>query len=30
MDNRCNVDKGVSPDDGRKLALNIAVYSLTH
>ena len=30
MDNRCNVGKGVSPDDGRKLALNIAVYSLTH
>lgn len=30
MDNRCNVNKGVSPDDGRKLALNIAVYSLTH
>lgn len=30
MDNLCNQDKGVSPDDGRKLALNIAVYSLTH
>jgi hypothetical protein len=30
MDNRCNVGKGVSPDDGRKLALNIAVYAMTH
>lgn len=26
----CNRGKGISPDDGRKLALNIAVYSLTH
>jgi Domain of unknown function (DUF4159) len=29
-DNRCNVGKGVSPEDGQKLALNIAVYALTH
>lgn len=28
--NSCNEGKGVSPDDGRKLALNIAVYALTH
>jgi hypothetical protein len=28
--NRCNEGKGVSPDDGQKLALNIAVYALTH
>lgn len=30
MANRCNVGKGVSPEDGKKLALNIAVYGLTH
>lgn len=30
MENRCNVGKGVSPEDGKKLALNIAIYSLTH
>ena len=30
MANRCNAGKGVSPEDGQKLALNIAVYSLTH
>ena len=30
MDNRCNVGRGVSPEDGRKLALNIAVYAMTH
>ncbi|MFM9066354.1 MAG: DUF4159 domain-containing protein [Planctomycetota bacterium] len=30
MANRCNAGKGVSPEDGRKLALNIAVYALTH
>jgi hypothetical protein len=30
MANRCNVGKGVSPEDGQKLALNIAVYSITH
>ena len=28
--NTCNEGKGVSPEDGRKLALNIAVYALTH
>ena len=30
MQNRCNVGKGVGPEDGRKLALNIAVYAMTH
>jgi len=30
MENRCNAGRGVSPDDGRKLALNIAVYAMTH
>ena len=30
MANRCNEGKGVSPDDGQKLALNIAVFALTH
>jgi hypothetical protein len=30
MGNECNRGKGIVPDDGRKLALNIAVYSLTH
>jgi hypothetical protein len=30
MDNRCNVGHGVSPEDGKKLALNIAVYAMTH
>ena len=29
-DNRCNVGKGIDPEDGRKLMLNIAVYALTH
>jgi hypothetical protein len=29
-DNSCNRGKGISPDDGQKLALNIAVYALTH
>jgi hypothetical protein len=28
--NTCNQGKGVSPEDGQKLALNIAVYALTH
>jgi len=28
--NTCNEGKGVSPEDGKKLALNIAVYALTH
>jgi hypothetical protein len=30
MKNRCNSEKGVGPEDGQKLAVNIAVYSLTH
>lgn len=30
MENRCNVGFGVSPEDGKKLALNIAVYAMTH
>ena len=30
MNNSCNQGKGVSPEDGKKLALNIAVYALTH
>ncbi|MEI7732664.1 MAG: DUF4159 domain-containing protein [Verrucomicrobiota bacterium] len=30
MNNSCNRGKGVSPEDGKKLALNIAVYALTH
>ncbi|MEW6157999.1 MAG: DUF4159 domain-containing protein [Verrucomicrobiota bacterium] len=29
-DNSCNDGKGVSTEDGQKLALNIAVYALTH
>ncbi len=28
--NTCNQGKGVSPEDGKKLALNIAIYALTH
>jgi len=28
--NTCNEGKGVSPEDGQRLALNIAVYALTH
>jgi hypothetical protein len=28
--NTCNEGKGVGPQDGQKLALNIAVYALTH
>jgi hypothetical protein len=28
--NTCNEGKGVSPEDGQKLTLNIAVYALTH
>jgi hypothetical protein len=28
--NSCNEGKGVSPADGKRLALNIAVYALTH
>jgi hypothetical protein len=30
MNNACNRGKGVSPEDGKKLTLNIAVYALTH
>jgi len=30
MDNNCNVGHGISPEDGKKIALNIAVYALTH
>jgi hypothetical protein len=29
-DNTCNQGRGVSPEDGKKLAVNIAVYALTH
>jgi hypothetical protein len=29
-DNSCNRGKGISPEDGQKLALNIAIYALTH
>jgi hypothetical protein len=28
--NNCNKGKGIDPEDGQKLALNIAVYALTH
>ncbi len=30
MSNKCNEGKGVPPDAGQKLALNIAIYALTH
>ena len=30
MDNRCNRGRGVLPDDAKKIALNVAVYALTH
>lgn len=30
MNNQCNDGKGIGPEDGQKLALNIAVYALTH
>jgi hypothetical protein len=30
MGNECNRGRGISTDDAKKLALNIAVYSLTH
>jgi len=30
MGNECNLGHGIAPEDGRKLALNVAVYSLTH
>jgi hypothetical protein len=29
-DNACNRGRGVSPEDGRRLAINIAVYAMTH
>ena len=28
--NRCNTGKGVGTEDGQKLALNIAIYAMTH
>ncbi len=28
--NRCNAGKGIGPEDGQKLALNIAIYAMTH
>jgi hypothetical protein len=28
--NTCNTGRGISPDEGQKLTLNIAVYALTH
>jgi hypothetical protein len=30
MGNECNKGQGVDPEDARKVALNVAVYSLTH
>jgi len=30
MGNACNRGKGVAPEDAKKVALNVAVYSLTH
>jgi hypothetical protein len=30
QNNRCNVGRGVSVEDGKKLAVNIAVYAMTH
>lgn len=30
MNNSCNRGKGVLPDDAKKIALNVAVYALTH
>jgi len=30
MGNNCNRGHGVAPEDGKKIALNIAVYALTH
>jgi len=30
MGNECNAGHGLAPDDGRQIALNIAVYALTH
>ncbi|MCA9073112.1 MAG: hypothetical protein KDA84_29520, partial [Planctomycetaceae bacterium] len=28
--NNCNVGRGIRPEVGKKLALNIAVYAMTH
>ena len=28
--NSCNVGRGISPQVGKKLALNLAVYAMTH
>jgi len=30
MANNCNAGRGIEPNEGKKIALNIAVYSLTH
>jgi hypothetical protein len=30
MNNSCNRGRGVVPEDAKKIALNIAVYALTH
>jgi hypothetical protein len=30
MNNTCNRGKGVDPEDAKKIALNVAVYALTH
>ena len=30
MGNECNAGHGLAPEDGRQIALNIAVYALTH
>ena len=30
MENSCNRGRGVLPEDAKKIALNIAVYALTH
>ncbi|MEI8341864.1 MAG: DUF4159 domain-containing protein [Verrucomicrobiota bacterium] len=30
MENNCNKGKGITPEEGKKIALNIAVYALTH
>jgi hypothetical protein len=30
QNNKCNVGRGVSVEDGRRLAINVAVYAMTH
>ena len=30
QNNKCNPGRGVSVEDGKKLAVNIAVYAMTH